>query len=98
MDLRSESRDPELARAIHRDWQSASLSATDTALLGFAEKLTRTPAATGQADVDALRAVGLSDAAVHDLVQVVSYFNYINRVADGLGTDPETDFPASGGS
>jgi len=23
-------------------------------------------------------------------VQVVSFFNYINRVADGLGVDPET--------
>jgi len=43
-----------------------------------------------QADVDALRAAGLSDAAVHDASQVVSYFNYINRIADALGVELET--------
>lgn len=41
-------------------------------------------------DVAALRAVGLSDAAIHDATQVVSYFNYINRVADALGVELET--------
>ena len=42
-----------------------------------------------EADVRALRAVGWDDRAVHDAAQVVAYFNYINRVADGLGVDPE---------
>jgi len=40
-------------------------------------------------DVDELRRCGFSDAQVADAVQVISYFNYINRVADGLGVDPE---------
>lgn len=40
-------------------------------------------------DVEALRRQGLSDRAIHDATQVVSYFNYINRVADGLGIDAE---------
>ncbi len=43
-----------------------------------------------QADVDALRAVGLNDTAIHDATQVVGYFNYINRIADALGVDLET--------
>lgn len=43
-----------------------------------------------EADVLALRDVGLSDPAVHDAAQVVSYFNYINRVADALGVEVET--------
>lgn len=42
-----------------------------------------------ESDVEELRRHGLSDRAIHDLTQVVSYFNYINRVADGLGIDPE---------
>jgi hypothetical protein len=33
--------------------------------------------------------VGWNDRAIHDAAQVVAYFNYINRVADGLGIDPE---------
>jgi alkylhydroperoxidase family enzyme len=40
-------------------------------------------------DLDELRAHGLSDNAIHDAVQVISYFNYISRVADALGVEPE---------
>lgn len=71
------------------DWRSAPLAAVDRAIAGYAEKLTRTPAAMSEADVETLRRRGLSDRAIHDVVQVVSYFNYINRVADALGIDPE---------
>jgi alkylhydroperoxidase family enzyme len=41
------------------------------------------------ADVDALRGAGWDNRAITDTVQVCSYFNYINRVADGLGLEPE---------
>lgn len=42
-----------------------------------------------RADVDALRTAGWDDAAIADAAQVIGYFNYINRIADGLGVDPE---------
>ncbi len=80
----------ELVHQIVRDWRSAPLSGADRALCAFAEKLTRTPAAMTPADVDALRAHGFDDRAIHDAVQIIGYFNYINRVADGLGVEPET--------
>ena len=60
-------------------------------MLDFAAKLTRTPAAVAREDVEALRATGFSDTAVHDIVQVTALFNYYNRLADGLGVDPEDD-------
>lgn len=41
-------------------------------------------------DIVNLRQVGWSDVAIHDAVQVISYFNYINRVADALGVEKET--------
>ena len=41
------------------------------------------------ADVEKLRTHGLDDRAIHDAVQIVAYFNYITRVADGLGVEPE---------
>ncbi len=44
-----------------------------------------------RADVEALRRQGFTDRAVHDIVQVTAYFNYINRIADGLGVDLEPD-------
>ncbi len=80
--------------AVKRDWRSAPLAPADRALLVYAEKLTKAPGAIERADVDALRATGFDDRAIHDAAQVISYFNYINRVADGLGTDPEEFFPA----
>ena len=62
------------------------------ALCDFAVKLTREPAAIGQRDIDHLRAHGWSDVAVHDAIQVVAYFNYINRVADAVGIEDEPDW------
>ena len=44
-------------------------------------------------DVDPLRALGFTDLEVHDAAQVAAYFNYINRVADGLGCDLEPEMP-----
>lgn len=75
--------------AVVRDWKSAPLSQADRALCDFAAKLTHAPSAMSPSDLDELRAAGLDDRAIHDATQVVSYFNYINRVADALGVEPE---------
>ncbi len=37
-------------------------------------------------DVEGLRAVGFEDS---DILDIVRYFNYINRAADALGVEPE---------
>ena len=63
-------------------------------LLTYAEKLTLSPAAMVEADVLALRALGFDDVQIHDLIQVVSYFNYINRVADAVDVELEPEMPA----
>jgi alkylhydroperoxidase family enzyme len=44
-------------------------------------------------DIELLRREGLPDEAIHDAAQVIAYFNYINRVADGLGVDLEDWMP-----
>ncbi len=62
------------------------------ALCDYAQRLTLAPASVGAADADALRAVGLDDAAIHDAIQVIAYFNYINRIAEGVGTDLEPEW------
>ena len=72
-----------------RDWRTAGLDRPTIALLEYTEKLTLDPGAMGQGDVDALRAAGWDDRAVTDAAQVCSYFNYINRIADALGTGLE---------
>jgi uncharacterized peroxidase-related enzyme len=71
------------------DWETSGLDEPTLALVRFAEKLTRTPAAVTADDVQALRDKGFDDSAISSCVQVVSYFNYINRIAEGLGIDHE---------
>ncbi len=73
------------------DYRTAPLSPVDRALCDFAVKLTRFPASIVETDLDGLRKVGLSDRAIGDAVQSISYFNYINRIADGLGVDLEPE-------
>ncbi len=55
----------------------------------FAEKLTLQPSTITKLDIDTLSNYDLSDKEISEIVQIVSYFNYINRVADGLGLEPE---------
>ena len=62
----------------------------DRALCSYADKLTHHQNDVGPGDLEDLRAHGLDDIAIHDATQVVAYFNYITRVADGLGVEPET--------
>ncbi len=78
------------------NWRSAGLDAATTALLTYVEKLTLRPAECGAEDVAAMRAAGWHDRGIHDAAQVCAYFNYINRVADGLGVEPEHWIDASG--
>jgi uncharacterized peroxidase-related enzyme len=75
---------------IAANWRSAPLGAPDAALCLLAEKLTLTPAAMTPADLAVLRSHGFDDRAIHDAVQVISYFNYINRLADALGVEQES--------
>ena len=55
-------------------------------------KLTEAPASVGRADADGLRAHGWDDRAIHDAIQVIAYFNYINRIAEGVGVEPEPEW------
>lgn len=72
------------------NWPEAHLDPADMALCTYAAKLTRAPETMTEADVALLRQHRFGDRAIHDATQVISYFNYINRVADALGVSPET--------
>lgn len=62
-------------------------------MLRYSLKLTLTPAQVAREDIDGLRAVGLSDTDILHIVEVVSYFAYANRIADGLGIPLEDWIP-----
>ncbi len=82
-------KDHDRTAAIEQDYREAELSPRERAMLSYAVKLTLTPSEMGQADVQHLREVGLSDAAILDVCQVTAYYNYVNRLAEGLGVELE---------
>jgi uncharacterized peroxidase-related enzyme len=71
------------------DWRTAGLDPATMALLDYAEKLTVEPAAIGEEEIETLRRHGFDDAGISSVTQVVAYFNYINRIAEGLGVTEE---------
>ena len=85
--------DEKLLGAVEEDWRTAGLSPKREAMLHYAVKLTRTPAVVNDADVDGLRSAGFSDRDILDIVEVVAYYAYANRVADGLGIETESWIP-----
>ena len=78
-------RDPELVAAIAEDWRTAPIDDRQRALLAYADRLTREPAAVQSSDVQTLRESGWSDEGILHACEVVAYFNFVNRLADGLG-------------
>lgn len=88
-DLRAAVEDDEQVRAIQTDYRTARLTARELALLAYAEKLTRSPSSMSAIDLHPLRLVGMTDEDLVDAAHCIGYFNFINRVLDGLGVDPE---------
>lgn len=77
----------ELAQQLKTNYRTADLSAKEMAMLEFAELLTVQPSNVIKDDVDHLRNVGWADADIVDIVHQTALFNYMTRVADGLGVE-----------
>ena len=85
------SREDALADQLKVDYRQADLTPRERAMLDYADKLTRTPWQMRESDVRSLRAVGFDDLAILHVVQLASFFNYLNRVADALGIELDPD-------
>lgn len=88
-DVPSEEQNRLVAALTSGSPERAPLTPRERALLSYAEKLTRTPTDIAGADIQALRDAGLDDRAIHDACAIVSYFAFVNRIADGLGVELE---------
>jgi uncharacterized peroxidase-related enzyme len=88
-DLRSEVGSEELALAVQEDYRTAGLDEREVALLDYAVKLTMAPSGMAAGDIERLRRFRYTDEQIVDAVHCIGYFNFINRVLDGLGVDPE---------
>lgn len=77
--------------AIHSRNPGAAFEGAELAALRYAEKLTLRPGEMERADVDSLREAGWTDGEILEINQIVGYFNYANRLLNGLGVTTEGD-------
>jgi uncharacterized peroxidase-related enzyme len=81
-----------LCNAVAGDYQTADVPAKDVAMMTFADRLTRKPSAMKKRDVKELRDAGFRDHEILDVVQIAAYYNFMNRLAQGLGVELEPRF------
>jgi uncharacterized peroxidase-related enzyme len=70
---------------LRRDYRQADLSPQDRAMLDYVAHITRDATKITSKDLYNLRTVGFDDRGILQINMIASWFNYINRVADGLG-------------
>ena len=61
------------------------------AMLRYAEKLTLSPGDMQEADVNMLKNEGIGDGEILEANQIIGYFNYVNRLLNGLGVSTDGD-------
>ena len=86
-------RDEALASDIESDFEEADISEKRKAMLRYAVKLTVAPASVTAEDIETLRVAGFADIDILHIAEVVAYYAYANRIADGLGIPLEDWIP-----
>jgi uncharacterized peroxidase-related enzyme len=83
--LRLVSLDEGLVAELRRDYRQAKLSNQDRAMLDYVAQITRDATRVTPEHLDNLRREGFDDRVILQINLIASWFNFINRVADGLG-------------
>lgn len=81
--------DAETAAAVLRAGGEAKLDAREKALAEWARKVVRSPNATTAADVQGLRAAGLSEREIFEATALVAFRVAFSTVNDALGARPD---------
>ena len=82
-------KDESLVNQLKTDYTLANISNKQMVMLNYAAKLTERPADIFKRDIEQLREVGFKDRSILDINQIVAYYAFVNRIADGLGVDLE---------
>jgi uncharacterized peroxidase-related enzyme len=76
-----------LVKHLKSDPANAPLEPQDKAMIDFTLNLTREPSTIKREDLDALRRRGFADDQIVDIVLITCTFNFMDRLADGLGVE-----------
>ncbi len=86
-----DSRADQIYAALQDGEPERMFSGKELALLHYSAKLTTSVGDMRKQDIDALRRENCSDGEILEVNQVVAYFNYSNRLLNGLGVTTEGD-------
>ncbi len=89
--IADDQRADEIERALHARRPQNVFNDGELALLNYAEKLTLSPGAMVEQDVEAMRSAGVDDGQILEANQIICYFNYVNRSLNGLGVTTDGD-------
>lgn len=80
-------KDEEKVKTLVEDPTSLDLPERKRRMVDYAVKLTKSPGSVGQEDINILRKAGFSDEDILNINLTTSYFNFVNRIALGLGVE-----------
>ncbi len=89
--MRDDAKADAVIAALKSDTPEAVFAGKELAALRYAGKLTRQPGDMSRTDVEAMREAGLEDGEILEINQVCGYFNYVNRLLNGLGVTLQGD-------
>jgi alkylhydroperoxidase family enzyme len=78
--------------AVQRDYRNAGLTPQQVEMLAYAEQITRDASRITEADIDRLRAIGLTDVNIADIALAASFRNFMSRYFDAVGATVEPQF------
>jgi len=80
-------KDMEKVKSFYKDPEKADIKERLKAFVRYADKVTKQPSKTDKSDIESLREHGLGDKDILILNMIISYFNFVNRIALGLGVE-----------
>ena len=90
--LREALGDPVLGDRITLDWRRSELDPRRFAICEYAEKITKHPTETTEADIARLKQLGLTTEEVWDVAEVAAMYNFTNRLAMATGQMPNREY------
>ena len=89
--INDDARADQIEKALQDDSPQQAFEGAELALMQYARKLTVNPADMIQQDVQQLKDAGLTDGEILEANQIIGYFNYVNRLLNGLGVTTDGD-------
>jgi uncharacterized peroxidase-related enzyme len=84
-------KDEGLIAGLAENPRGALLGPRERAMVDYAIALTKDPHSVTQENIAALRRQGMNDEEILQLATIAAYFNFVNRLADGLGVELEDE-------